>query len=95
MKFHLSLVKAIIRQKYYTESKVREFTIPSDELENIGGTNKAPSPIDLINSALASCTLMYLKNKAYRENIDVGEISIKMKIATLILQESCLFRKNK
>lgn len=80
MKFHLSIVKATIQEKYYTESKVRGFTILADEPENIGGTNKAPSPIDLMNSALASCTLMYLKNKAHKKNIDVGEMKIKIKI---------------
>ncbi len=48
MKFHLSLVKAIIQEKYYTESKVRGFTIPANEPENIGGTNKAPNPMDLM-----------------------------------------------
>jgi putative redox protein len=80
MKFHLSLVKATIKQKYYTELTVRGFTILADEPENIGGTNKAPSPIDLMNSALASCTLMYLKNKANKKNIDVGEIKISVKI---------------
>ena len=80
MKYHLSLVKASIRQKYYTESKVRGFTIPADEPENIGGTNKAPSPIDLMNSALASCTIMYLKQTAALNNINTGEIGIKIKI---------------
>lgn len=80
MKYHLSLLKASIQEKYYTESKVRGFTIPSDEPETIGGTNKAPSPIDLMNAALSSCTLMYLKDKADIENIAVGEIKISIKI---------------
>jgi putative redox protein len=80
MKYHLSLLKATIQEKYYTESKVRGFTILSDEPETIGGTNKAPSPIDLMNAALASCTLMYLKNKADIENIAVGEIRISIKV---------------
>ncbi|CAM1346127.1 OsmC family protein [Tenacibaculum crassostreae] len=78
MKQHVSLVRSKIQNKYYTESKVSGFFVESDEPIALGGTNKAPSPIDLMNSALASCTAMYLLNKAEEENITVGEIKIKI-----------------
>ncbi|MFC5046044.1 OsmC family protein [Aquimarina hainanensis] len=78
MKQHVSLVRSKIQNKYYTESKVSGFSVQSDEPIALGGTNKAPSPIDLMNSALASCTAMYLLNKAEKENINVGEIKIKI-----------------
>ena len=81
MEHHISLVRAKIQDKYYTELKVRGFTVFSDEPESVGGTNRAPSPFDLMNISLASCTLMYLLNKASVEKIDVGTIKIKIKVA--------------
>ena len=81
MEHHISLVRAKIQDKYYTELKVRGFTVFSDEPESVGGTNKAPSPFDLMNASLASCTLMYLLNKASVEKIDVGTIKIKVIVA--------------
>ena len=81
MEYHISLVRAKIQDKYYTESKVRGFTVFSDEPESIGGTNRAPNPLDLMNSSLAACTLMYLLNKASVEKMDVGTIKIKIKVA--------------
>ncbi|WP_435262990.1 OsmC family protein [Tenacibaculum sp. nBUS_03] len=81
MKQHVSLVRTKIHSKYYTESKVAGFTVFSDEPKALGGTNKAPNPIDLMNSALASCTVMYLLNKAEYENINVGEIKIKITVS--------------
>ncbi|WP_435262077.1 OsmC family protein [Tenacibaculum sp. nBUS_03] len=78
MKQHISLIRAKIEEKYYTKLKVSGFNLESDEPVAIGGTNKAPSPIDLMNSALASCTVMYLLSKAEIENINTGAIKIKI-----------------
>lgn len=77
---HLSLVRTLNNKKYLTESKVRGFKIDSDEPQTIGGTNLAPSPVDLLNAALSSCTAMFLRNITSKESIDVGKISIKIKI---------------
>jgi putative redox protein len=80
MKSHLSLIRTSNNKKYLTESKVRGFKIDSDEPQTIGGTGFAPSPIDLLNAALSSCTAMFLRNIASKESIDVGKISAKIKI---------------
>lgn len=80
MKSHLSLIRTSNNKKYLTESKVRGFKIDSDEPQTIGGTGLAPSPVDLLNAALSSCTAMYLRNKANKEPIDTGVISVKIKV---------------
>lgn len=80
MEQHISLVRGKIQDKYFTELKVRGFSILSDEPKSVGGTNRAPSPFDLLNASLASCTIMYLLNKASLESINVGTIKIRVSV---------------
>ena len=80
IKPHLSLVKASNEKDYYTVCKVRQFTIIADEPVTIEGTDLGPSPFDLLNVSLASCTSMYLRTQAKKHQIDTGEIVVKTKI---------------
>lgn len=81
IKPHISLIKTSNKHpNLFTISKVRDFNIESDEPLDHGGQNLAPTPFDLLNSALASCTVIYLRLFALRNNIDIGEISLKIKI---------------
>jgi putative redox protein len=77
---HLSLIKTTNIKKLFTISKVRQFTINSDEPLNSNGTDLAPSPFDLLNASLASCTAIFIRLFAQKNNINIGEISIKIKI---------------
>ena len=77
---HLSLVKTTNIKKLFTISKVRQFTINSDEPWISNGTDLAPSPFDLLNASLASCTAIFIRLFAQKNNINIGEISIKIKI---------------
>lgn len=65
----------------FTTNTVREFQINADEPLNRGGQNLAPTPFDLLNSALASCTSIYLRGVVNKNNIDTGTISINIKIS--------------
>lgn len=76
----MSLVKTTNIKKLFTISKVRQFTINSDEPLNSNGTDLAPSPFDLLNASLASCTAIFIRLFAQKNNINIGEISIKIKI---------------
>lgn len=77
---HLSLVKTTNTQTYYTVSKVRQFTIDVDEPISNLGTDLAPTPFDLLNASLASCTAIFLRIYAFKNNLDIGKIDIKIKI---------------
>lgn len=77
---HLSLVKTINKETLYTESKIRQFIINADEPVNNKGTDLAPTPFDLLNSSLASCTAIYLRLFAAKNNFEIGEIKIKLQI---------------
>lgn len=80
---HLSLVKTVNKETLYTESKIRQFTINADEPILNRGTDLAPTPFDLLNASLASCTAIYLRLFASKNNFIVGEIKIKLKIKKL------------
>jgi putative redox protein len=77
---HLSLVKTSNTQTYYTVSEVSQFTIDADEPISNSGTDLAPTPFDLLNASLASCTAIFLRKYAFKNNIDIGRIDIKIKI---------------
>ena len=77
---HLSFVKTTNTETYYTVSKVRQFTIDADEPISKSGTDLAPTPFDLLNTSLASCTAIFLRIYAYKNNLDIGKIDIKIKI---------------
>ena len=77
---HLSLVRAVNTENFYTMSKVRQFTLAADESIRVGGTDLGPSPFDFLNVSLASCTAMYLRSKSRHYKIDTGEIVVKIKM---------------
>ena len=82
IKPHISLLKSINKApNLYTVSTVRDFQIEADEPMDHGGANLAPTPFDLLNSALASCTSIYLRGVCNKHKIDTGTISIKIVIS--------------
>lgn len=95
---HLSLVKTVNSGNFYSETKVRQFTIYADEPETNQGTDLAPSPLDLLNASLASCTVMYLRLHATRQEIETGKIEVKIKILKdenndLLFERTIIFEK--
>lgn len=81
IKPHISLIKTINKAPdLFTVSTVRDFKIESDEPIDHGGQNFAPTPFDLLNSALASCTSIYLRTVCIKHKIDTGTISIRIVI---------------
>jgi uncharacterized OsmC-like protein len=81
IKPHISLIKTINKAPdLFTVSTVRDFQIEADEPTDHGGQNLAPTPFDLLNSALASCTSIYLRSVCNKHKIDTGTISIRIVI---------------
>lgn len=60
----------------YTETKVREHTVPSDYGEAAGGTNRAPNPIELLMSAVAACIEAAFYEFAVHEGIRVTSLTV-------------------
>jgi uncharacterized OsmC-like protein len=91
IKPHISLIKTINKApNLFTVSTIRNFQIEADEPLDHGGQNLAPTPFDLLNSALASCTTIYLRGVCNKHKIDTGTISIRI-VITRIDDNSFLF----
>lgn len=58
---------------------VRGFKVTIDEPETLGGTNKAPNPVEYIVLAQASCLSIVLKTLAAKKKLDLKEVVIDAK----------------
>ena len=55
---------------------VRNFAIPADEPIAMGGTNRGPSPMELVLTALSACITISIAYSAAEEGIEVDFIEI-------------------
>jgi|BioPla2DNA2_1021312.scaffolds.fasta_scaffold62193_1 uncharacterized OsmC-like protein len=55
---------------------VRNFAIPADEPGAIGGTNRGPSPMELVLTALSACIAISIAYSAAEDEVEVHSIEI-------------------
>ncbi len=68
------------KDNYYTLLDNNRHTWFADEPTAIGGKDKAPTPDELLCSALASCTSITLKMYAEKKNWNCGEIRVNVEL---------------
>ena len=56
--------------------KIRGHELAVDEPAEVGGTDTAPSPQELLAASLASCTAVTMEMYAQRKGIDVGGLEV-------------------
>jgi putative redox protein len=66
------------RQGYEHEVDIREHRLTSDEPERRGGTDKGPTPTELLAASLASCTAITLEMYADRKEWNLGEVEVEV-----------------
>ena len=57
--------------------KVRQHRLNSDEPEDAGGDDAAPSPQELLAASLASCTAVTIEMYADRKGWDLGTVEVE------------------
>jgi putative redox protein len=57
--------------------KVRQHRLNSDEPEDAGGDDAAPSPQELLAASLASCTAVTIEMYADRKGWDLGAVEVE------------------
>ncbi|AMY12313.1 OsmC-like protein [Luteitalea pratensis] len=72
----LRILEATLGTRYDTSMTARTHTFAADEPAEVGGTDTAPTPLELLMGSLASCTAitlrMYAERKAWPlEGVDV------------------------
>jgi putative redox protein len=73
-----TIAATIGRDTYLTKLENGVHTIQADEPAEKGGTDKAPTPGDLLRMSLASCTAITLRMYADRKGFDVSEIKVEV-----------------
>jgi putative redox protein len=66
------------RHGYEHEIQIREHRLTSDEPERRGGTDKGPTPTEILAASLAGCTAITLEMYADRKEWDLGEVEVEV-----------------
>ena len=64
------------RESYRTEIKTRTFTVIADEPADIGGTDTAPHPVELVTCGLAGCIAVTVRMYADRKGWPLERITV-------------------
>lgn len=67
-------VAAVNRSAMTAEITARSHSLAADEPASHGGNDTAPTPVELLLAALASCTVLTMRMYADRKRWEVGEI---------------------
>jgi putative redox protein len=72
-------MRAVARQKsgYTHVVQVREHALLADEPDEAGGSDKGPSPQELLAAALASCTAITMEMYAKRKHWDIHGLEVQ------------------
>lgn len=73
-------VEATLGKNYEVQNKARNHVIHAGEPEDVGGSNNAAKPSELLLSSLASCKLITIDMYAQRKGWDVHPLSISLEI---------------
>lgn len=65
--------------KYLTDVKTSRHHFQIDEPERVGGTDKAPDPVDISLGALGACTAMTLKMYYLHKELDWSQIDVHVR----------------
>lgn len=64
---------------FKTELNAAGHRLVADEPEEYGGTNRGPTPYDLLSAALASCTSMTLRVYAKQKKLDLQSATVRVR----------------
>lgn len=77
-------VKASLgKEKFYTQVVAGENTLITDEPVDSGGQNKGFNPMEILATALASCTAATLRMYLERKKWDVEKINVEVHLDTI------------
>jgi putative redox protein len=85
-------VKLPLIEGFRTQITAGAHTIVADEPKEVGGTDKGPSPYELLLAALGACTAMTLKMYVERKKLPVTDVEVLLSFDRIHIDdcESCV-----
>lgn len=68
--------KSRLENGFLSETSIRHFTVLTDEPKELGGTDKAPNPVEYVLGAFAACQEIVIKAYATVLNIDLKSVQV-------------------
>lgn len=69
---------ATLGSGYQTSMTTRTFTFTADEPVEVGGTDTAPTPVELLMGSLAACTVITLRMYAQRKQWPIDGLDVQV-----------------
>lgn len=60
-------------------AEIRDHTVLTDQPERGGGTDTAPTPLELLSASLASCIALYVHRYCESHGLDDAELGVEVK----------------
>lgn len=76
------MITGIRKDNLTAEISVRSHKIVSGLLENLGGQDEGPNPHELVEAALAACTILTAQMYANRKGIKLDSTDVVVKIVS-------------
>lgn len=74
------MIEAKLSSKFQVQIQAGVHTLTSDLLESLGGDNTAPNPHEILEGALAACTIQTVQMYALRKGIAIESMSVEIHI---------------
>jgi putative redox protein len=59
--------------------RVREHLVQTDQPERAGGSDTAPTPLELLGASLAGCVALYVHKYCESQSLDASELAVEVK----------------
>ena len=74
------MITANLKTKFQVQIQAGAHAMTSDLLESSGGQNTAPNPHEILEGALAACTIQTMQMYALRKGIEIESLTVEIHI---------------
>lgn len=87
------MIAAALKENLQTQINIREHQLVSDVLPSLGGQDRGPDPHELLEAALAACTVITVQMYAHRKQWKLISTDVKIKILSETKEKTVIERE--